>query len=888
MAKSGHGILLDWNEAFRAGPEIVGGKGWNLGRLDRYGFPVPAGRVLIAAAYEEFIEHNRLRPSLMEASRAVTLENCGGLDSEARLAALRKGIEQGGFPAKLLSALGTGLEEASFSDVPLAVRSSATGEDSAKASFAGIHDSFLNVTGIENVLDAIKGCYASLWTPRAVAYRRKMGISDLDVAPAVVIMAMAEAKAAGVAFSCDPSSGREDRIVISANLGLGESVVTGAIEPDEYVMELRVRSSWPVLVEKRVGKKERMSVTAPGGGTALTESPGNSDRPALEERDIVRLSLLVFRIYEALGEGERHQDVEWVFDGEQFQIVQARPVTAIPRYTLPELRDQPDIWSNGNFRDAIPSVLSPLYARMAGLSINAILREPQSTAGYDFPPGLMLVRRFQGRLYQNLTLLQWSWYDGFGVLPWQVNEGCGGHQPEIAVPDTRPFRGMKGVRRIWRNLKLLRAMGRAKKGAATWFREIEATAASLLPKDARAMSTGEILAAFETVGAFGEDFGKPYMLLGSSGVMPRMQIISILEKHFPGRGVSLANAILAGGGSITSAEHGYRLVTLAEIARNDPAARTFLTAESFQPLSWKSALPDSSPFKTAFREFLREFGHRGVYELEIMNPRWREDPGYPLQVVRDTIDTADSGEIRARQGRLAEKAWEEINRKVPRLRRLFLKRFVREALRGAELREMSKSVVVKVSEPMRLLFLEIGRRLAEQGILADGNDVFFCRYAELFAVLEGEWNGRGLSFLVAERKVQHLEWERLSPPDLVIDDAPQYAAACADCAGGVLSGVGVAAGSAAGPAGIVRHPGEGGKLGHGNVLVAPSTDPGWTPLFLRASGIVMETGGYISHGAIVAREYGIPAVVNIPGVLQVLRDGQQIVVDGDAGKVFLQ
>ncbi|HEY9247034.1 MAG TPA: PEP/pyruvate-binding domain-containing protein, partial [Candidatus Methanoperedens sp.] len=236
MSWDGKQYFLNWEESAESEITEAGGKGLNLGRLYRYGFQVPAGGVLTARAYQDFLEHNGLAEPI-HAAASIKAEEA--LESEEMLEDIRRKINEGHIPGAVRQELAEQLAGMGLLDKPVAVRSSATAEDSAHASFAGVHGSFLNVTGIANIIQAIKGCYASLWTPRAVAYRRKMGLTDDEVAAAVVIMELVPAVSAGVAFSCDPRTGRRDRIAISANFGLGESVVAGAVEPDEYMLDPR-------------------------------------------------------------------------------------------------------------------------------------------------------------------------------------------------------------------------------------------------------------------------------------------------------------------------------------------------------------------------------------------------------------------------------------------------------------------------------------------------------------------------------------------------------------------------------------------------------------------------------------------------------------------------
>ncbi|MFZ5631832.1 MAG: PEP/pyruvate-binding domain-containing protein [Bacillota bacterium] len=878
---NGTDYFLTWPEAFKAGAASVGGKGWNLGRLERYGFNIPPGGVLSAAAYRDFIEYNNLGEDADTILPTVTLENVGTSETEEKLARFRERIKDGHIPPRVQAELLSKLNETGILERPVAVRSSATAEDSGEASFAGIHESFLNVQGPDNILMAVKGCYASLWTPRAVAYRRKMNIPDGRVMAAVVIMAMVEAKAAGIAFSCDPRTGREDIILINANYGLGESVVSGSVEPDEYRLDLNA-----AITGKRIGRKEGITVTGKDGGTEFVKPGDLPGGQVLPDENISKLGLLTLRVYEALGRGEEHQDIEWVFDGNGFILVQARPVTALPRYTCAEIKHQPDMWSNANFRDAVPMVLSSLCWSRAKPFLNLFYHIPFQMVDYKLPAGLQFLKLFHGRAYQNLSLFQWFWYDVFGVTPRETNAALGGHQPEIRINEKKPFAGIKGIRRRGRVLKLFLAVSRLRGKAEKIINAFSDMANSLSKKDFKVFKDREFFEAinnFESVYfQFATIFCASLFFTGPVGMM-----VKTLEKYFPGRGNALANGLMAGSADITSAQHGYRLLEMAEIARGDADARRYFSSEPFAPLLWEKELPDNSRFKQSFKSFLEEYGHRGVYELDIINPRWREDPSYLLNVVRSTMETADLGKIKARQKEKVAGAWREINRVMPFYRRIWVKYWLKKSLKGVEMREMCKSVFVKLFEPERMMFLEIGRHLAERCIIKEQADIFHCTLTEIKSILQGDWDGKGLAVLVSDRKDRRKEMEALSPPDLIIEDVPQTVRPVASTAGNVLTGLGVAAGSASGTARLIYHPHEGGKLSDGDVLVAPSTDPAWTPLFLKTSAIVMETGGFLSHGAIVAREYCVPAVVNIPGVLKIIKDEQIITVDGDEGKIYL-
>jgi len=873
-------FFLNWDESYNLST-AVGGKGRNLGRLYRYGFPLPIGGVLSARAYQDFLHHNSLEDAIKSVA-SITAEEV--MANEEILIKIRRKIDEGNISETILKEMAKKLASMKLLDKPVAVRSSATAEDSVTASFAGIHESFLNVMGLEHICKAVKGCYASLWTPRAVVYRRRLGIGDDEVAAAVVIMELVSAVAAGVAFSCDSRTGRRDRLVINANFGLGESVVSGAVEPDEYL--LQPTKLTPEIIEKKIGSKKRYTKLRQGEGTELVSTSVDDDkRVVLSDKQITELGFLILRVYEALGEGVIHQDVEWVFDGTKFVLVQARPVTSLPNPTFKEIAGQPIIWSNANLKDVIPMALttaSKSYSR----ALNMLIKPPLKAAGYEVPDEIPFVRFYQGRIYINFSAIQWAFYDALGVRPAVTNVAWGGHQPEIKIPVGSPYKGLVGIKRVWRGIHFLVNVSRTQHSAENIFKDMWETVESWKKLNFSTMTELELISQFSEALAKTLDYFSVFLMLGPMASNPLIQLTSILEKNFPGRGHALANGLLAGGEEITSAEQGYRLMELATIARGE-ATRKYFESEPFRPLAWRDEIAEGSQFRKEFEDFLKDYGHRGIYEAELQNPRWQDDPSYLLEIVRAEVLSPCNIDYRAIQATKRKDAEKEITTKLKwSLSRLRVSRLIKQARKGASLREMAKSTLVKPMEVIRMEVQEMGSRLVKRGILDEQSDVFHCAFHELAAILYGYWDGTGLKILVAERKQRLEELSQKEAPDVIFDEAPQPMIKTYEAHGRILIGIGVAAGKASGPARLIRHPQEHSRLQAGDVLVAPSTDTGWTPLFLRAKAVVMEVGGYISHGAIVAREYGIPAVVNVGEVMKTLHNGEQLTVDGDEGKVY--
>ncbi len=860
--------MLDWYQAFQAGAARCGGKGYNLARLARYGFDVPEGGVLTAEAYAELMN----TPDLARRAGEIT-----GVGADETLSApgviklheLRAAIEGARLPVPVQDALMRFLEETGLAAKPVAVRSSAVSEDSAGASFAGIHRSFLNVRGLDAVERATLGCFASLWTPQAVSYRRRMNVSDHDVRCAVVLCAMItrpvsdEPACAGVAFSCDPRTGRHDLIVINSGRGMGEKVVSGAVDPDQIELQ-------------NTSRKLRTSTRKLHG------------EPVLTPEQEIELAHHVWRIHWALGDGDNPQDVEWAHDGDRFWILQARPVTRLPFHTFDAIRHLPVIWSTANIKEAVPGVVSILAWSMIREVIDDVLYAGPLSAGFPVPPGLQTVRRFRGRAYFDLTAIQWCFFDFAGLMPADVVRSIGGHQPEIPVPEGGPCQGKAGRRRLRNRLRLLRQMWKLpmelKRASRAHFAEVR----ELARLHFSALSNAQLLDVFHQLERLYEKIIPLVGLSNGYSGLFQLPLENQLRKVAGESAQSLMSRLLTGGGEVTSAEQGYRIRDLADVARGDPSALGWLARNEPAP-TW-TQLPEGSAFKRELERFLYEFGHRAVYEADILNPRWAEDPGYVLDQVRRYLEAPPGPSPREAAVRIRTEAQEEL-RKLTFLRRPIIRWLARRLQRALALREFGKSTLAAGVWPGRLADLEVGRRLTAAGYLDAPVQVFHLSKADILMFLYGKWDGRGARELAGDRERQREEWlSEPPPPDVIIEGGelpgPAQALAAAPAFDGEgWRGIGVASGRATGLARVVRHPEEGAKLGHGDVLVAPSTDPGWTPLFLRACAIVMEIGGYLSHGAIVAREYGIPAVVNIPGLLKQVRDGDRLLVDGDAGRV---
>jgi rifampicin phosphotransferase len=863
--------LLDWSEAFDAGVSRCGGKGWNLARLARYGFCVPRGGVVAVETYDQVLGLH-VRQAVLQAMGGLTAEAASDDATERRLHEVRDALERGRLPQQTRVALAEFLSKSALDTVPLAVRSSAVMEDGTRASFAGVHRSCLDVIGIDDIERAVLRVYASLWTPQALSYRRKMGFTDEAVRAAVVICEMIRAPAsdepacAGVGFSCDPTSGRRDLFVFHAVPGSGEKLVNGAVTPDEFFAR-------------------------DAGGRFIVEDRHVRSTPLLGPARREELAFLLKRVHWALGDGQDPQDIEWVHDGARFWLIQARPVTRLPRFTFGPLRSLPVYWSNGNIKDAVPGVVSTFCWSLISQVIDGVLCAAVRASGYEVPTGIEFVRRFEGRGYFDFTAVQWCLYDAVGVLPRDTVSQIGGHQPEIPVPSGEPLRGPEGARRRRALLRLAwRLWGFEREMRQTIARHLQLVRAAA-PCDLASLSRHELLSLLENIAQYHDELdfrvGLANASMGGWQDALERQLRAVADE----RARMLMTRLLAGSAAITSAEQGYRVYELAQAARHDVIARDWLASDA--PARTWADLPQGSPFRRELARFLDEFGHRGVYEADPANPRWAEDPGYILDQVQAWLREPESGPPRAAAAAVHEAALLDLRRLAPWWRRILLRWLLEKTRRGMSLRESAKSALVASVPLTRRIMLEIGRRLVEAGHLDEAAAIFELASADIACLLRGEWDGTGAASLVADRQKQRRQWLASNPPDVFVQEPGSVATPLADertrsVPGRRLwKGTAVAPGTARGRVRVIHHPEDGRRLLAGEILVAPSTDPGWTPLFLRAAGIVMESGGYLSHGAIVAREYGLPAVVNIPGIVDQIQEGAEVRIDADRGFVEL-
>ncbi|MBX9403971.1 hypothetical protein K4L06_21945 [Lysobacter sp. BMK333-48F3] len=840
-------VVLDWAASAAAGAGVAGGKGWQLGRMARLGIAVPAGFVIAAAA------------------------------SRGRAPGAPVG-------AALREHLAEELARRGWNAQALAVRSSAPQEDSAQASFAGIHRSCLNVVGLDALLQAVVEVWDSAHAPAARAYRERFGLDADDSAMAVVVMPLLPALASGVVFTRDPRSGREDRIAVNAHWGLGEALVGGQADVDEYLLRYDRIEQRLAPLQRRIGAKRHYTRVSQHGGTELADTPAEQGaRAVLTPEQSQQVAWLAMDAARALDFACPHYDVEWVWDGARVWIVQARPITAGARHTYPALRGQPALWTRGNTREILPEPLSAMDWSIYAVAADRMLTTGYELSGYPVLEGVPHAGLRHGRVYLEASLIQWEGYDAYGIAPAAINALIGGRLPEIAVPAPGRRDRLRRVARLLRYLRRSAARRRAADAAvvaalaqAKQWREQDLSQGDRALAQRLSEQVVQVRRADEL-----------FFLQGSAGGS-LSGLVDLIEKYCPGEGHALAAALLAGGEPSTTARQGYELMALAARAAAEPAVLAWLRSGGRDDAAWRESLPPDSAFRGEFAAFLERYGHRTVAESYLRHARWRERPQYLFDQIL-ALGGSDAQALRLRQREAGAQARRRLQGRLPWWQRPALNYLLRSAARDSNQREAARSALMAYFEALRRLALKLGERACERGALERAEDAFELDAEELCALADGRLapaHARARARTRCElRLLQALQAE----PELVVEHgvlaaAPLEPARAAAGEDG-WSGTPIGAGRARGRARIVRDPHQGASLAAGEILIAPSTDPAWTPLFLRAAALVMETGGYLSHGAIVAREFGIPAVANLPGLLGELTDGEEIEVDGDHGLV---
>lgn len=867
----------------------AGGKGANLRTLIAAGFNVPGGFVVTTAAYEAFVAANDLLPLIVERSQQSRPE------APATFEAASEAIRQAFAAARMPSAVEESIVEAyghMGEAVPVAVRSSATAEDLPEASFAGQQDTYLNVQGREGLLEAVVNCWSSLWTARAMAYRARQGIAPQDVSLAVIVQELVRAESAGVFFTLNPVSGAEDEVLINAAWGLGEALVAGRLNPDTFVVDKETGT----VKQVDVGDKALMTAAAREGTVEQAVPAERRGQASLTEEQAVQLARLGSQIEAHFG---APQDVEWAVAQGQIYLLQSRPVTTVaPPEGVPGDDDWPplpaaplpfDRWTQADVGERWPEPVTPFTWSTAEPMINENM--PESFAGLKHPAlaEISWARREYGHVYLNEGALIHLFADGFGMPASMASSSLA--NPEYIRPEQDRWRWGTVLRR----LPLLLKMTLVWEGHARRFRrdfeQIEAWVEGFMARDLSPLSDSDLWQEAQSLW-----LGRlmSYMTYHASITSVTTngfgQVESLLERWL-GRS-DLLYDLTAGLRGVIAAEMVPALWEIARRVRQAGLQQVVLENEPAVALERLRQAPSADPVLEALGAFLQRHGHRCMSEAEWLYPRWIEAPEQVIETIAGYLRAAEEFDPQAAERKQREqwqKAMAQVRQELNPLQMAFFKWNVGRLRRYMRLRDNGQHYLVKLLLPMRHIYATLARRWAERGWLEDADDFFFLVLPEVEALLEAgdpQEVGLDLPAIVDRRRRAYDYWFSQPLPE-VLDAAGQPLVSEEATRGSALSGVPASAGRVQGVARIVQAPGDAGRLQPGEILVTRATDPGWTPVFSLIGGLVLEMGGQLSHGAIVAREYGLPAVVNVSGAMQQIADGQVITVDGSMGTVSL-
>ncbi|MFI6513068.1 PEP/pyruvate-binding domain-containing protein [Streptosporangium sp. NPDC050855] len=819
---------------------LTGGKGASLARLARAGLPVPAGFHVTTDAYRDFVARDGLNEQIMEAVSGASPD-----EAARRIAALFAGREM---PAGLVAeirAAHAGLGD----DVPVAVRSSATAEDLPGMSFAGQQDSYLNIRG-DALPDAVRRCWASLWTARAIAYRVSNGVPHDDVALAVVVQELVDADAAGVLFTANPVTGARDQLVVNAAWGLGEAVVGGQVTPDTVVVGVPGGE----VVEERTGDKTVMTVRVPGGTREEPVPVELRRRPVLDRAQIADLARLAARIEELYG---TPMDVEWARRAGAFLVLQARPITRLG----PQVEEWNDsltgdyLWTSANLGEAVPDVMTPCTWSLVQIFISEAMAASQL-------PGFKVVGNIGGRFYMNLSVaFSVARALGMGRRVGAIEQVFGRLPPGVEVP-LLPVSRLRIVRTV---LPVALAVRRRVAAGTRVMPAFLATARrrceALRERAATAATAGELVVLWES--ELLPYFVQACRVMEAAGRQGGLALVMTRQRLYRLAGETDAEAMLTGAGDDGELASLGTIVGLERLAAGEIDRETFA----------------------------RLYGHRGAHEFEVSMPRPGEDPGWiDAQLAAMSADGGRTSALFDRRRQARDAAWRRFAERHPRKVARTRARLARWNTVVRD-RETSRSEVIRTFWALRAFVLRAGE------LTGHGEDLFFLSIQELLAVLRGD---EGPLAKVAVRRATHERYAALPVyPTVIVGrfDPVRWAAGADrrgdlfDARGSVtpvsetVTGFPGSPGVVEGVARVLTGPEEGDRLAPGEILVTTLTNIGWTPMFPRAAAVVTDMGAPLSHASIVARELGIPAVVGTGNATMRLRDGDRIRVDGERGTV---
>lgn len=866
--------ILTFHEIDKGDPMAVGGKGVNLGELSRIeGIRVPDGFCVTTEAYRKTIENNGELEVLIE--KLAELKSTDREEIALISKNIRSVIENIRMESDIENEITRVLTIYGINDA-YAIRSSATAEDLPHASFAGQQDTYLNITGKDEVIRHIIKCWASLFTDRAVTYRIQNGFGHRRVLLSVVVQRMVMSEASGIMFTADPMTSDRKTLTIDAGFGLGEALVSGLVNPDIYkVVDGRIS-------QKNIGTKELEIRTGPSGGTQETKiEKGRQQKQVLGDDQIQKLANMGKKIEAYFGSP---QDIEWCLVGNEFYIVQSRPITTL--FPLPEGTDskKPRVYMSIGHTQMMTDAIKPL-----GMSFFEMISEAS-------------MEKIGGRIYTDIT------HDLSSTIGRRRLVMASGKQDPLiqnAIKNLIEDKGFmaslpKGKRNIQGGIftigSILETIKIYRKNDPSMIKEL----INQFKKDIRNMDQQlSRLSGNEALEFIVNDRDKllemaynPKMLGAIiAAILVNDAINKKVERLLGDKNVS--DILIKSLDHNVTTEMGLALCDVADTVRKYPRVLEYISQSPGDERFFEEMerLPGGKETSEAFRGFLDKYGMRCPGEIDITRGRFEEKPTQLIPILLNNIRVLKPGEhrIRFQAGRQEAKDKEEEiirrlknmpggSRKVKKIKKRIslLRSFI-----GC--REDPKYYIVQRYQVYKRALMKEAYKLADKGVIKKAEDIFYLYFDELRDVVRT--NKLDYS-IIEERKEKYTRYEKLTPPRVFTSEGfvPPASFGAGNLPKGVLSGIPVSSGIVEGRARVVLSVDEA-ELKEGDILVTKFTDPSWTPLFVTIKGLVTEVGGFTTHGAVITREYGLPGVVGVENATKLIKDGQRIRINGTEGYV---
>ena len=839
---------------------FVGNKAFGLARMKQMGLNVPPGYCITVIAFQKHIASNNLANKIGSA-----LDKLNTASLEERKPILLE-IRQAIINAPLADSLRSELENhyQAFANCCVAVRSSATAEDLPGHSFAGQYETYLGVTGLSNYIEAIKKCWASLWTERAYDYRQNNSIDHMTLDMAVIVQSLVEADASGVIFTADPVNGYKSRIVIETVPGLGDRLVSGEATPQRFVIAKR---------KYRIVCKN-MTV-----------------EPCITDPMVKKLAKLGNKIEKYFG---CPQDIEWAISNNKIFFLQSRPITAIPQQKSWEDRQA---WTNGNAGEVAPDVMTPITWSVIQSAFKpffrSVLRFFCVDVGDNPVTGLVA-----GRIYFNINtgmgairhLPGWQKIDFSAALGGEHNKVYELGQLDIPEEDVPDIRGSFLRMLLKLPVALPPLLFYKSQKAQALLDKMASKNKQLRSLDTSAMADEKLAERSEAIVT--EDLHAWDAKFLMCAMYPFPFFYTICNKWLGDNDIGIANRLLSGLSGMDDANAGLDLWRLAQKAHEDAETeKSVLGNDKWLTVRAKLSKAEAGrEFLKMWDAFMSHHGHHCRGELELFNQRWFERPDFILSLVRNYLSSIEQLDVLENSRKLAlerEKLAEDCRQQLKNpIKRCLFNYSLQKAQLGSVMRENFKSEIVRQLAELRKMLIELGQRLNKKGIIENKDDIFFLEIEEIRPVTENK-AAFDVKDVIASRRKEYEKNKTVTPPKVVIGkfDPDNFVPENVDADIEVLNGVSASPGVVTGKARVILKANTDEQVLAGEILVAPFTDPGWTPYFIPAAAIVMDMGGILSHGSVVAREYGIPAVVNVGPATKIIKTGQTIQVDANRGIV---